>query len=111
VLINLTSNAVKFTERGEIVVAVELMARRRQRRAAIFGERHRHRHAPEQLARLFQSFTQADGSITRKYGGTGLGLAISRQLVELMGGDIWSAARRASAAASASPVTTAWRPA
>ncbi|QJE03425.1 response regulator [Massilia forsythiae] len=89
VLINLTNNAVKFTERGEIVVAVEVAER---------GERHvvlRFSVSDtgigmdaEQLARLFQSFTQADSSITRKYGGTGLGLSISKQLVELMGGAI-----------------------
>jgi two-component system sensor histidine kinase/response regulator len=89
VLINLTSNAVKFTERGEIVVAVELMDLDADSAALRFsvsdtgiGMR------PSQVARLFQSFHQADGSITRKYGGTGLGLSISRQLVELMGGDI-----------------------
>jgi signal transduction histidine kinase/HPt (histidine-containing phosphotransfer) domain-containing protein/ActR/RegA family two-component response regulator len=89
VLLNLTSNAVKFTERGEIVIAVELMAHTPEGVSLRFsvsdtgiGMR------PSQIARLFESFNQADGSITRKYGGTGLGLSISRQLVELMGGEI-----------------------
>ena len=89
VLVNLTSNAVKFTERGEIVIAVELMAHTPDGVSLRFsvsdtgiGMR------PSQIARLFESFNQADGSITRKYGGTGLGLSISRQLVELMGGEI-----------------------
>ncbi|NGZ87212.1 hybrid sensor histidine kinase/response regulator [Duganella aceris] len=89
VLVNLTSNAVKFTERGEIVIAVELMARTAEDVSLRFsvsdtgiGMR------PSQIARLFESFNQGDGSITRKYGGTGLGLSISRQLVELMGGEI-----------------------
>jgi signal transduction histidine kinase/CheY-like chemotaxis protein len=89
VLLNLTSNAVKFTERGEIVIAVDLMAPTPEGVSLRFcvsdtgiGMR------PSQIARLFESFNQADGTITRKYGGTGLGLSISRQLVELMGGEI-----------------------
>jgi len=89
ILINLTGNAVKFTERGEIVVAVEAQQADDSNIVLAFtvsdtgiGM------TPEQLARLFVSFSQADSSTTRKYGGTGLGLSISRQLVELMGGEI-----------------------
>jgi signal transduction histidine kinase/CheY-like chemotaxis protein len=89
VMINLTSNAVKFTERGEIVVAVELMDKTADTAALRFsvtdtgiGMR------PSQIAGLFESFNQAGASISRNYGGTGLGLSISRQLVELMGGEI-----------------------
>jgi PAS domain S-box-containing protein len=89
VLVNLTNNAVKFTERGEVAVRVELdlredgscelMARVRDTGIGLSGE---------QQMRLFRSFEQADASITRKHGGTGLGLAISKQLIELMGGQI-----------------------
>jgi PAS domain S-box-containing protein len=90
VLVNLANNAVKFTERGEVVIGVE-----RAGGGADDIELHfRVRDSgigmtPEQCAKLFQPFSQADSSTTRKYGGTGLGLAISKALVELMGGRIW----------------------
>ncbi|WP_036168207.1 hybrid sensor histidine kinase/response regulator [Massilia sp. 9096] len=91
VLINLTNNAVKFTDEGEIVVAVDLAER-----DAATGEVVLEFSVSDtgigmdagQLGHLFESFTQADSSISRKYGGTGLGLSISKQLVELMGGRI-----------------------
>ncbi|AVR97506.1 hybrid sensor histidine kinase/response regulator [Pseudoduganella armeniaca] len=89
VLINLTNNAVKFTEEGEIVVAVSVVQRAPGTIVLRFSVTDTGIGMnEEQLARLFQSFSQADTSITRKYGGTGLGLSISQQLVELMGGRI-----------------------
>jgi len=87
VLLNLGSNAIKFTERGEVVVtmrgqvrpggAVQLVCAVRDTGIGL---------TPEQMARLFNSFEQGDNSTTRKYGGTGLGLAISKRIVEMMGG-------------------------
>ena len=90
IVTNLVNNAVKFTERGEIRLGMDLLERTGQKvqiqcsvRDTGLGMTH------EQSAKLFQPFTQADMSTTRKHGGTGLGLSICRRLVELMGGRIW----------------------
>lgn len=90
VLINLGNNAAKFTERGEIVVGVERLGGDESRVELHFWVRDTGiGMSEEQCERMFQSFSQADSSTTRRYGGTGLGLAISKRLVELMGGRIW----------------------
>lgn len=90
VLTNLVSNAVKFTEKGRVVVTVKPKSFADDFTLLYFSvEDTGIGMTDEQAARLFQSFTQADNSMTRKYGGTGLGLAICKQLVELMDGKIW----------------------
>jgi two-component system sensor histidine kinase/response regulator len=90
ILINLVNNAVKFTEHGEVVVTAAIQERVADRIKLKFSVRDSGiGMTPEQTARLFQAFSQADTSTTRKYGGTGLGLSISKRLVEMMGGEIW----------------------
>ncbi len=89
ILLNLAGNALKFTEQGGVMLAVELEAPREGRTGVRLEVRDTGIGiAPEVQARLFSRFTQADASTTRRFGGTGLGLAISRHLVELMGGEI-----------------------
>jgi PAS domain S-box-containing protein len=90
ILLNLIGNAIKFTERGEIVLTVD-----KARESSELG----HLHftvadtgigiGPDHIDQVFQNFTQADSSITRRYGGSGLGLAIVKRLVELKGGRLW----------------------
>jgi PAS domain S-box-containing protein len=91
ILINLGNNAIKFTEEGEVVVSI--------REVAVEGDRVKLQFSVSDTGigmdaqvkeKLFQSFSQADTSTSRKYGGTGLGLAISKNLTELMGGEIWA---------------------
>jgi len=90
VLTNLVNNAVKFTEQGEIHLKIEVLERTDEKVQLQFSVRDTGiGMTPEQTARLFQAFTQADMSTTRTHGGTGLGLTISKHLVELMGGQIW----------------------
>jgi signal transduction histidine kinase/CheY-like chemotaxis protein len=91
ILINLVNNAVKFTERGEVLVSVALEEQLADRVKVRFSIRDSGiGMTPEQSSRLFQAFAQADTSTTRKYGGTGLGLSISKRLVEMMEGTIWA---------------------
>ncbi|MGB6222491.1 response regulator [Haloferula sp.] len=90
ILTNLVNNAVKFTEQGEIRLRAELLEKTGDKVQLQFSVRDTGiGMTPEQSGKLFQAFTQADMSTTRKHGGTGLGLTISLKLVEMMGGRIW----------------------
>ncbi|MEE2001063.1 ATP-binding protein [Alkalimonas sp. MEB108] len=86
VLLNLTSNAVKFTQQGKVIIRVEydLMEQRLKISVKDTGIGI----SPTELSRLFQPFVQADSTVTRHFGGTGLGLCISKKLIQQMGGDI-----------------------
>jgi PAS domain S-box-containing protein len=90
VLVNLLNNAVKFTQNGSVTLDITLLEQKDDQTHLKFSVRDTGIGiTPEQQCRLFQPFSQADGSTTRRFGGTGLGLSISKQLVELMGGEIW----------------------
>jgi PAS domain S-box-containing protein len=89
ILINLVSNAVKFTTQGEIIVSTRFVEERDEHAVLEFSVQDSGiGMTAEQAAKLFRPFTQADSTTTRKFGGTGLGLSISKRLVELMGGQI-----------------------
>ncbi len=91
IIINIVSNAVKFTQKGEVVIKVESVIKSGQNAKILFSVTDTGIGIEaEKMKNLFDAFTQADGSITRKFGGTGLGLAICKRLVSLMGGEIWA---------------------
>ena len=90
VVINLVGNAIKFTERGEVVLRIEQVAEHGEDVELHFAVQDTGIGIPKtKQNNIFEAFSQADASVTRKYGGTGLGLAISTQLVDLMGGRMW----------------------
>ena len=89
-IVNLVGNAIKFTENGAITIEVETEEESDSTVCLHFSVSDTGIGIPsEKIQTIFESFIQADGSVTRKYGGTGLGLAISKQIVEVMGGQIW----------------------
>ncbi|MBN2167377.1 MAG: PAS domain S-box protein [Marinilabiliaceae bacterium] len=91
ILVNLVGNSVKFTAEGEVVVRAEVEQQKGTEIVLHFSIEDSGIGIPkDKIEKIFESFTQADGSTTRKYGGTGLGTSISKMLVELMGGKIWA---------------------
>jgi two-component system sensor histidine kinase/response regulator len=94
VVLNLVGNAIKFTEKGEVVLGVDYIQGHNDDIELHFQVRDTGIGiTPEQQQRIFKAFEQADSSMTRRFGGTGLGLAISARLTELMGGSIWVESR------------------
>jgi len=90
VIMNLAGNAIKFTEKGEVVVTVNLESQNEKEVCLHFAVSDTGIGIPtEKQKSIFESFTQVDGSTTRKYGGTGLGLTISSQIIDMMNGKIW----------------------
>jgi PAS domain S-box-containing protein len=90
ILNNLISNAIKFTERGEILLKIKTDTNSKDKHGLLFSVSDTGAGIDiNERDRLFKSFSQLDGTITKKHGGTGLGLVISKQLVEMMGGQIW----------------------
>jgi len=90
ILVNLASNAIKFTDRGEIVVSTKVVSQGNHVTVLQFSVRDTGIGLTEEhMAQLFTAFSQADTSITRRYGGSGLGLSICQRLVKMMGGKIW----------------------
>ena len=89
VLLNLASNAIKFTERGDVEISLHALSQDGEARLEFAVRDTGIGIPPSGLERLFQPFAQADASMARRFGGTGLGLSISKSLVEMMGGRIW----------------------
>ncbi|TIH16545.1 sensor histidine kinase [Marinifilum sp. JC120] len=94
VLVNITANAFKFTNKGEIIITVSADQINANKAEIVFAIKDTGIGIPKEVQPyLFEAFKQADGSTTRKYGGTGLGLSISKRIVDLMGGNIWFRSR------------------